>query len=84
MFGPISVLRKFILEEKIIVLFRTLLILLDGIPLPGQLIMPALTLAINMNFPLLLKLDQSNKQNFSQRINPPTSMGWINVVNTRL
>ena len=30
--------------------FRSLLILLDGIPSPGQLIMPALTLAINFSF----------------------------------
>ena len=37
-------------------------ILLDGIPSLGQLIMPALTLAINLSFFLLLKLNQSNKK----------------------
>lgn len=42
-FWPHCSAQKFILEEKSIVPFRTLLILLDGIPLPGQLIMPALT-----------------------------------------
>jgi len=41
-------------------------ILLDGIPSPGQLIMPALTLALNLSFLLLLKLKQSNKQSFSK------------------
>ena len=44
-----------------VVIFRSLLILLDGIPSPGQLIMPPLTLAINVSFLLLLKLNQSNK-----------------------
>ena len=58
--------------KKIIVIFRSLLILLDGIPSPGQLIMPALTLAINLSFFLLLKLNQSNKKSFSiGRKNPP-------------
>ena len=61
-------------------MFRPLLILV-GIPSPGQLLMPALTLAANMNFPLLLKFNQSNKQNFDQGIRPPTIMGWIYVVN---
>ena len=41
-------------------------ILLDGIPAPGQLIMPALTLAINLHFLLLLKISQSNKKSFSK------------------
>lgn len=41
-------------------------ILLDGIPSLGQLIMPALTLAINLSFFLLLKLNQSNKKSFSK------------------
>ena len=41
-------------------------ILLDGIPSWGQLIMPALTLAINLSFFLLLKLNQSNKKSFSK------------------
>ena len=31
-----------------------------------------------------LKLSQSNKQKFSQRIKLPTIMGWIYVVNTKL
>ena len=65
-------------------MFRPLLILLDKIPSPGQFIIPVLTLAIKINFPLLLKYNQSNKQNFSQEIKPPTIMGWIYVVNTRL
>ena len=42
------------------------MILLDEIPTPGQLIMPALTLAINLSFFLLLKLSQSNKKSFSK------------------
>ena len=42
------------------------MVLLDKIPSPGQLIMPALTLAINLSFLLLLKLNQSNKKNFSK------------------
>ena len=37
------------------------MILLDGIPSPGQLIMPALTLAINLSFFLLPKLNQNKK-----------------------
>ena len=41
-------------------------ILLDGISSPGQLIMPALTPAINLCFLLSLKLNQSNKQSFSK------------------
>ena len=41
-------------------------LLLDGIPTPGQLIMPALTLAINLSFFLLLKLSQRNKQSFNK------------------
>ena len=36
-------------------------ILLDGIPSPGQLTMPALTLAINLSFFLLPKLNQNKK-----------------------
>ena len=49
-----------------IFIFRLLLILLDGIPSPGQIIMPALTLAINLNFLLLLKLNQNNKKCFTK------------------
>ena len=58
--------------------FRSLLILLDGIPSPGQLIMPALTLAINFSFLLQLSFNQSNKQSFSKGINlPPLWDGFI-------
>ena len=42
------------------------MILLGGIPSPGQLIMLALTLAINLSFFLLLKLNQSNKKSVSK------------------
>ena len=66
------------------VIFRSLLILLDGIPSPGQLIMPALTLAISLSFLLLLKLNQSNKKCFSKGKKSPTIMGWIYIDNTRL
>ena len=67
-----------LLKKKIIVIFRSLLIILDGIPSPGQLIMPALTLAINLSFLLLFKFNQSNKQSFSKGINlPPLWDGFI-------
>ena len=56
-------LRKLILEESKL---RLLLILLDGILSPGQLIIPALTLAIYMNFLLgSLKLNQNKKLSFN-------------------
>ena len=42
------------------------IILLDGILSLGQLIMPALILAINLSFFLLLKLNQNNKKSFSK------------------
>ena len=42
------------------------MILLNGIPSPGQLIMPTLTQAINLSFLLLLKLNQNNKICFSK------------------
>ena len=45
-------LKKFILEKESSVPFRLLLILLGGLFSPSQLIIPALVLAINMNFPL--------------------------------
>mgnify|MGYP003312500146 CR=1 FL=1 len=61
------------------------MVLLDRIPSPGQLIMPALTLTINLSFLLLLKLNQSNKQSFSKGgKKSPTIMGWIYIDNTRL
>ena len=41
-------------------------VLLGGIPSPGQLIMPALTLAMNLSFSLLLKLNQSNEKSFGK------------------
>ena len=50
------------------------MLLLDGIPSPGQLIMPALTLAINLSFLLLFKFNQSNKQSFSKGKKSPTVM----------
>ena len=65
-------------------MFRPLLILQDEILSPYQLIIPALFLAINIHFTLLLKFNQSNIQNFNQGIKPPTIMGWIHVVNIRL
>ena len=42
------------------------IILLDGILSLGQLIMPALILAISLSFFLLLKLNQNNKKSFSK------------------
>ena len=62
-------------------MFRSLLILLGGIPL---------TWPVNKAwsnpwiFLYWLKLNQSNKQNFTQGIKPPTIMEYIYVVNTRL
>ena len=53
---------KIYFKRKIVVMFRSLLILLDEIPSPGQLIMPALTLAINLSFLALLRFDQSNSK----------------------
>ena len=58
-------LRKFTLKKNYSHIQVTV-ILLDGIPSLGQLIMPALTLAINLRFFLLLKLNQSNKKSFSK------------------
>ena len=48
-------------------MFRPLLILLDEIPSPDQLIIPALTLTINMNFPLLLKVQSGQQAKFQPR-----------------
>ena len=42
------------------------MILPDGIPSLGQIIMPTLTLAINLSLFLLLKLNQNNKKSFSK------------------
>ena len=63
-------------------MFRSLLILLGEIPLSGQLIISALTLAVNMSFLLLLKLNQQQAK--FQPIKSPTIMGWAYMANTRL
>ena len=47
------------------------MILLDRIPSPGQLIMPALTLAINLSFFLLPKLNQNKKSFHKEGKNLP-------------
>ena len=60
------------------------LILLDGIPSLGQLIMPALNLAINLSFFLLLKLSQQQEKFQQRRKKSPTIMGWIYIDDTRL
>ena len=43
------------------------MILPDGIPSLGQLIMPTLTLAINLSLFLFLKLNHSNKKSLTKR-----------------
>ena len=47
------------------------MVLLDRIPSPGQLIMPALTLAINLSFFLLPKLNQNKKSFHKEGKNLP-------------
>ena len=47
------------------------MVLLDRIPSPGQLIMPALTLAINLSFFLLPKLNQNKKSFHKEEKNLP-------------
>ena len=47
------------------------MILLDGIPSPGQLIMPALTLAINLSFLALLRLNQATSKVSAKEKNLP-------------
>ena len=64
-------LEKIYFERQITAIFRSLLILLDGIPSPGQLLMPVLALVVNLSFLLVLKLNQSNKQSFSKGKNLP-------------
>ena len=60
------------------------MVLLDRIPSPGQLIMPALTLAINLSF-FSTTQAQSKQEKFPQkRKKSPTIMGWIYIDNTRL
>ena len=68
------------------------MILLDEILSSGQLIIPALILAIGLCFLLgSFKLNQSNELSLNQKTNlssikrkTPTIMGWIYVANTRL
>ena len=61
------------------------LILLDGIPSLGQLIMPALTLAINLSFFSITQAQSEQQEKFQQRRKKsPTIMGWIYIDNTRL
>ena len=52
--------------------------LLDEIPSPGQLIMPALTLAINLSFFSITQAQSEQQEKFQQwRKKSPTIMGWI-------
>ena len=87
-------LRKFISDECS-VLFYLFMILLEGILSPGQLIIPALMLAIDLSFLLgsfklnlsdELSLNKKKKKiNFSSiKRKTPTIMGRIYMVNTRL
>ena len=60
--------RKFISEDSS-VLFCLLMILLDSILSPGQLIISALTLAIDLSFLLgSVKVNQSNKLSLNQKL----------------
>ena len=60
--------RKFILDEYS-VLFYLFMILLDGILSPGQLIRPALMLAIDLSFLLgSFKLNQSDKLSINKKL----------------
>jgi hypothetical protein len=60
-------------------------ILLDEIPSPDQLIMPALTLAINLSFFSITQAQSEQQEKFQQRRKKsPTIMGWIYIDNTRL
>ena len=57
------------------------MILLDKIPSLGQLIMPALTLAINLSFLLLRKLNQNKKSLRKGRENLPQLWdGFIQII----
>ena len=68
------------------------MIFLDGILSPGQLIIPALMLDINLSFLLgSFKLNWNDKLRLNKKINlsaikgkTPTITGWIYMVNTRL
>lgn len=83
--------RKFILDESS-VLFCLFMILLDEILSSGQLMIPALILAIDLSFLLgSFKLNQSDELSLNQKTNlssikrkTPTIMGWIYMLNTRL
>ena len=69
--------REFILDEST-VLFCLFLILLDGILSPGQLIIPALMLAIDLSFLLgLLKFNQSDKLSLRQKTNLSSIKGKL-------
>ena len=70
------------LKRKIITMIRSLLILLGEICSPGQLKISTLTLAINMSFLILLRLNQQRAK--FQPMKPPTIMACIYVANTRL
>ena len=53
------------------------MILLDRIPSLGQLIMPALTLAINVSFFSITQAQSEQQEKFQQRRKKsPTIMGW--------
>ena len=56
-----------LLKKNIYSHIQVTLILPDCIPSLGQLIMPTLTLAINLSLFIFLKLNQSNKKSFSKR-----------------
>ena len=61
------------------------MILLDGIPSPGQLIMPALTLAIKLILFSITQAQSEQQEKFQQkRKKSPTIMRWIYIDNTRL
>ena len=57
--------RKFILDECSVLVYL-FMILLDAVLSPGQLIIPALTLAIDISF-LLGTLNQSNDLSLNQK-----------------
>ena len=61
------------------------LTLLDGIPSLGQLIMPALTLAINLSFFSITQAQSEQQEKFQQRRKKsPIIMDWIHIDKTRV
>ena len=58
------------------------MVLLDRIPSPGQLIMPALTLAVNLSFFLLPKLNQNKKSFLKGGENLPQLWGGFILIIT--